>query len=485
MSPKKEAGGARPAASKQPAASKKPGPAKKAKPAMEPAAKAARTTAPQAGAARAAAVAEPAPTVPSPAQLPPAPPTSSAPPAEALGEIPFQELSRDATSAFLYAALTPDEVLALVKQLGLSMPGFRPEGLGEVERCDLLADELRAVPRARGPALALLRQALQEPAFAGSTLDAAAADELLEVAGSDHGLAIALWRLVADPKPEVRARGAAALERLAGEWYGPPPAGQAPEAAGRGPGGVGEEAGRLQSLEEKLGRAEARAEEQRQRGEQRAEKLQGQLKEARSEAARAIDEAARARQATEAAQTAQRQAEASLAASRAGAAAGETGRLKGALREAEVRLHASEARAVRAEEREAAAQAALRRLQEQTPLPGAGPAVSTPDAEVEPEEAPAAWLLPVFSSEFYDSLSGWDRRIQRAALKQAFLLSQDHRHPSLRALPLEGLPGYYRVRVATDVRLIYRRGERQDTVEICSLIDREDLDRYVRQAKTR
>jgi hypothetical protein len=39
--------------------------------------------------------------------------------------------------------------------------------------------------------------------------------------------------------------------------------------------------------------------------------------------------------------------------------------------------------------------------------------------------------------------------------------------------------------VATDVRLLYRRGERQNAIEILSLIDREDLDRYVRQAKTR
>jgi glutamate racemase len=39
-------------------------------------------------------------------------------------------------------------------------------------------------------------------------------------------------------------------------------------------------------------------------------------------------------------------------------------------------------------------------------------------------------------------------------------------------------------RVATDVRLIYRR-KADDSVEILSLIDREDLDRYVRQAKTR
>ena len=105
--------------------------------------------------------------------------------------------------------------------------------------------------------------------------------------------------------------------------------------------------------------------------------------------------------------------------------------------------------------------------------------------EGEPEEALATWLLPVYTREFYDSLDGWDRRIQRAAFKQAHLLAQDHRHPSLRALPLEGLPGYYRVRVATDVRLIYRRGERQNSVEILSLIDREDLDRYIRQAKTR
>ena len=94
--------------------------------------------------------------------------------------------------------------------------------------------------------------------------------------------------------------------------------------------------------------------------------------------------------------------------------------------------------------------------------------------------------MPVYTREFYDSLPGWDRRIQRTAFKQAQLLAQDHRHPSLRALPLEGLPGYYRVRVATDVRLLYRRPEqRQNTVEILSLIDREDLDRYVRQAKTR
>jgi len=121
----------------------------------------------------------------------------------------------------------------------------------------------------------------------------------------------------------------------------------------------------------------------------------------------------------------------------------------------------------------------------------AGAAASEPRAgradltDGEPEEASASWLMPLYTREFYDSLEGWDRRVQRAAFKQAALLAQDHRHPSLRALPLEGLPGYYRVRVATDVRLLYRRTERQNTIEILSLIDREDLDRYIKQAKTR
>jgi mRNA-degrading endonuclease RelE of RelBE toxin-antitoxin system len=410
------------------------------------------------------------------AAVPPAPP--------ALVEIPFQELSRDAASAFLFAALVPEEVLALVRQLQLSLPGFRPEGLGEVERCDLLADELRASGASHGPVLAVLRKALREPAFPGSTLDPAAADELLEVAAGEHGLAIALWRVLADPSPEVRARGAGALERLAGQWFGPGPGGAAPAPGARPKGGEGE-GGRHQALEEKLARAEARAEEARLRGEARAEKLQAQLKEARAEAAAATSEAARSRAAAEATQAALERSEAALAAARSGDAAAELTRLRGAVREAEVRLHAAEARAARAEEeREAALARAQREAEARATPAGAAPAASLP-AEGEPEEAPATWLLPVFTTEFYDSLAGWDRRIQRAALKQAFLLSQDHRHPSLRALPLEGLPGYYRVRVATDVRLIYRRGERQDTVELCSLIDREDLDRYVRQAKTR
>lgn len=107
--------------------------------------------------------------------------------------------------------------------------------------------------------------------------------------------------------------------------------------------------------------------------------------------------------------------------------------------------------------------------------------------ESAPERAPAsvaAWSLPVFSGEFYESIRRWDRKVVRNAFEKIYRLAEDWRHPSLRAIPLEGLPDHYRVRIATDVRLIYRPLD-GGRVEILSLIDREDLQRYIRQAKSR
>jgi mRNA-degrading endonuclease RelE of RelBE toxin-antitoxin system len=164
---------------------------------------------------------------------------------------------------------------------------------------------------------------------------------------------------------------------------------------------------------------------------------------------------------------------------------GDAQRARAEARDLLAKVGSLETRLERAREREAELELRLERAE------AARPAPATPDAAPSaPDEASETgeleqWLFPVYTREFYDSIEGWDRRIQRAAFKQAHLLALDHRHPSLRAIPLEGLPGYYRVRVATDVRLIYRRPERQNTVEILSLIDREDLDRYIRQAKTR
>jgi hypothetical protein len=406
------------------------------------------------------------------------------------GDAPLAELPRDPLSVFLFVSLTPEETRGAVKNLGLSVPGFRTEALSDVERCDVLADELRATPAARAQVLEALRKAFGRPPLVATPLDAPGADDLLAMAGSEHALTLSLWRVLADPAPAVRARAVPVLEELVAEYYGPATAdADAPQAAAGGEAGGAEVAARaearVQELTRELARAEERSASARRKAEEQREKLQEWLHEARARAAQAVDEAARAREAAEAAQRARERAEAALAAAQATDAAADAQRTRGALRDAEGRAAALDARLARAAEREAQLEAALREAEARAQA-GRAPERVAPEAEAdEPEEAPAEWLMPVYTREFYDSLEGWDRRVQRAAFKQAHLLAQDHRHPSLRALPLEGLPGYYRVRVATDVRLLYRRGERQNTVEVLSLIDREDLDRYVRQAKTR
>lgn len=108
--------------------------------------------------------------------------------------------------------------------------------------------------------------------------------------------------------------------------------------------------------------------------------------------------------------------------------------------------------------------------------------VAVPVEGREPSADPAAWSLPVFTAEFYDSIKAWDRKTLRIAFEKIVRLAEDWRHPSLRAIPLEGLAGHYRIRIASDVRLIYRLPE-GGRLEILSLIDREDLTRYIRTAK--
>jgi hypothetical protein len=397
------------------------------------------------------------------------------------GDAPLEALSRDALSVFLFVALLPEETRAAVKALGLSVPGFRTEQLSDVERCDLLADEIRAAPAARARVLDALRKAFGRPPLVDHPLDPGGADDLLVVGESDHGLPLVLWRVLADPDEAVRRRADPLLAALVKRWYGPSPEGAPPERDEE-PAAPPDLAPRVAELTRQLEEAAARAESQRKKAEEQKEKFQAWLKEARAREAQAISEGARAREAAEAAQRARERAEAALATAQASDAAAEASRAHKAARDAEVRATAAEGKLARAAERERELEAALRAARAERAPAAAAAQAEAPD---EPEEAPATWLLPVFTREFYDSLEGWDQRIQRAAVKQAYLLAQDHRHPSLRALPLEGLPGYYRVRVATDVRLLYRRGERQNAIEVLSLIDREDLDRYVRQAKTR
>jgi mRNA-degrading endonuclease RelE of RelBE toxin-antitoxin system len=413
------------------------------------------------------------------------------------GDLALHELSRDELSVFLYVALLPEETRAIVKALKLSIPGFRTEALNDVELCDAVADEIRADPKARARVVDALRGAFGGMPIPDVPLDPPGADDLLAVGSSEHGLTFALWRVLGDPDAEVRRRALPVLDRLAKDHYGPAPEGTRARPRKDDPAQrIAELEADLARRDEQIERAKGelqrarqeaaeRIESARRKGEDQREKLQAWLKEARAREAQAVEEAARAREAAAGAERARARAEATLAAAQATDAAAEAQRARALARDLEGKAAALEARLARQQERERELSATLAaRERDAAERAASAPAAPGPEAE-EPEEAPATWLMPVYTREFYDSLEGWDRRIQRAAFKQAALLAQDHRHPSLRALPLEGLPGYYRVRVATDVRLLYRRTERQNTIEILSLIDREDLDRYVRQAKTR
>ncbi|HET8724208.1 MAG TPA: hypothetical protein VFM53_08365 [Anaeromyxobacteraceae bacterium] len=417
-----------------------------------------------------------------------------------VGDAPLSSLSRDQLSVFLYVALTPEETKGLVKQLGLGIPGFRTGSLGDVERCDVIADEIRAHAPSGKAVLDLLVKAFEGVPLARTRLDARGARDLLVLGGGDAALALSLWRVLSDLDEKVRAVAAPVLDELAAHYFspeggkGPAPEGAAgmddPEArADALAGALAEAEKRVEDAARRVREAEERGaqrvEEARRKGEEQREKLQGALREARAQESRAVEDAARSREEAAQARTEAERARAELEALRGTDAVSDAQRARTEARDLLAKVGSLETRLERAREREAELAVRLERAESARPAPAAPEPAQPPADEAAEAGELEQWLFPVYTREFYDSLEGWDRRIQRAAFKQAHLLALDHRHPSLRALPLEGLPGYYRVRVATDVRLIYRRPERQNTVEILSLIDREDLDRYIRQAKTR
>ena len=145
----------------------------------------------------------------------PHPPGSEAlPPRD--GDAPLHELGRDALSAFLYEALVAEELVALMRELGVSVPGYRDEALHDAEKADVLADTLRARPEARAAVLAQLRRAYEFPALEAVVLPPPVAEELALVAIEADAPVRLLWRLLADPSAEVR-RLKAELRRVTEE----------------------------------------------------------------------------------------------------------------------------------------------------------------------------------------------------------------------------------------------------------------------------
>jgi Txe/YoeB family toxin of Txe-Axe toxin-antitoxin module len=393
-------------------------------------------------------------------ESPSLPPISSAP-------LPLVDLPAADLGAFFELCFHDKRLIELCHELKLHTPGYRLEALPPDQVARVLADEYLEAKDARPHLETAVREALRDPVLEGREVSAADLSQLIDlvVAGDPlQHLARIAWRaLLSSGDPERRMalealdEGIRALDAPAKQKKPPrkaPPPGQkeAEEAVKRAERAEREREAMKQQLSQ--ARVEISSREQR-LAEQKAELLQ-----ARGEVGRLSAEVAR------------------LSAAGEGRALADARRYADEARALSEKLHASEEALEHAEQR---IEELGRRAQQAQQMPRT--ARPNEEAELPTEEEASSFLVPVLTREFYDSIQRWDRRMQRAAFDKIHRLANDWRHGSLRALPLEGVPGYYRIRVATDVRLIYRRDGNR--LEILSLIDREDLDRYIRQARTR
>ena len=390
-------------------------------------------------------------------------PISSAP-------LPLQQLEVRALGEFLELCFADRRLLELCSELRLYSPGYRLEAMPPNQVARMLADEARGAEDAAKLLDAAIREALRNPVLEGKPLGDEHYRDLLELFTGDplQHLARVAWRALIDEDEKLRAYALSAID-LGVEALDAPAKAKAPPRKPQLPADV-------QELRKELEETRKRAD----RAEKERESLREQLSAARADMVERERTLGGVREELAAVRAEHSRASAELARL---TAAGEGRALADARRLADENRSLSERLRVAGEERDTL-RAQLAQAQR---APAAAPAA--PAAPVEEEALPSAeeastFLIPIFTREFYDSIQRWDRRMQRAAFDKVSLLARDWRHGSLRAIALEGLPGYYRIRIATDVRLIYRRGE-GNTVEILSLIDREDLDRYIRQARTR
>ena len=390
------------------------------------------------------------------------------PPALSAAPLPLESLSAADLGAFFELTFPDKRLLALCHELGLHTPGYRLEALPPDHVARVLADEFLAAKDVRPHLEAAVRKELRSPVLEDRELLAPELSSLIDlvIAGDPlQHLARIGWRALLSEDESVRKILLEALDEGIRSLDASAKPQKKPQRAPPPPG--------TKEAEEAVKRAE--------RAEREREAMKTQLAAARGEIAQREQRLAeeRAEHVQARAEVARLSAEvARLSAAGEGRALADARKYADEARALSEKLRASEEAREAAEERAASLS---RRLAQAPAHPKAVPAVEEEDLPTD-EEA-ATFLVPVLTREFYDSIERWDRRMQRAAFDKIHRLSTDWRHGSLRALQLEGVPGYYRIRVATDVRLIYRRDGNH--LEILSLIDREDLDRYIRQARTR
>jgi hypothetical protein len=390
-------------------------------------------------------------------------------------------LDRETRLAFLSLALPEGVLRRACSKLGLSFPGYRLESIPAADLARALTEEYESDPRASQ----IIDRQIEEECvlpleIPGRFLTPGLVELLVQVGGSPP-LVVAplLWSVFGHRAAGVREAGVEAFENYLDQLFENFEI-DADSAKGRErrAGGSGLPASPARgTLHRRLKEAEVRASAL----ERDLVEVRGHLARDRQVSAQKDAKLAQLKADLASARERQRQADEALVS-----------------RERMQDVDALEAARLKAAEAERLSrqladvqydlQSARRREAELTTLVRAreAPAPAAPAAPVEarPAPRPSAFLVPVFTEEFYGSLEGWEARVVRAAFEKALLLCQNFAHPGIDAKAIQGADGLYRIFVAQDVRLFYRRppGGR---IEILSLIDREDLDRYIRQYKSR
>ena len=401
---------------------------------------------------------------------------AAAPPPAEVEEIPISaaplpllKLDARALGELLELCFPDQRLLALCGELKLYSPGYRLEAMPPDQVARMLADEVNSAKDALALVDTAVRESLRNPVFEGQKLAEAQYRDLLELFTGDplQHMARVAWRALLDEDAKLQEFALAAID-LGVEALDAPARNPKPRKA------------QLPAEVQELRKLVAEAHREAERAGKERDSLRDQLASARTDMVAREKTLGEVRDELVSVRAELNRASSELARL---TAAGEGRALSDARRLADENRSLSEKLRTAQEEREAlrAQVQGLERRAAEVPAPVAE---APQEAELVSAEEAATFLIPIFTREFYDSIQRWDRRLQRAAFDKVSLLARDWRHGSLRALALGGLPDYYRIRIATDVRLIYRRGE-GNQLEILSLIDREDLDRYIRQARTR
>jgi len=386
-------------------------------------------------------------------------------------------LTEDGQTTFLVVTLDEATLRKLVGKLGTAPKGTRLDTLAAWELADTIVDYYASDAEVAAEVDRALRRELGAsplvPAIDADGGGAAVTSLLLESRDPARDLA---WALMGGRREEDRSLATKLVETIIAEFD------QADERAKENakPKTESQIVRETERVARKAEKEAQRADTQRERALQRVDDLKERLVELEqgiATAKKALRDSEREREKAAGERDRVAKDRDALRARLQSGTAAEVARLGEELESARRQSRSLEAELDETREREETLAARLRAIEQAAPARPA--AAETPAIEPSPG---AVWCTPIFTDEFYDSIRRWDRRIVRGTFEKVARLCEDWRHPSLRAIALEGLPGYHRIRIATDVRLIYRPID-GNRIEILSLIDREDLQRYIRSTK--